>query len=54
MRIPDKILSCVGFMSHDTPQVKYGATGFVVGMAPKSGQGLLFTLWGLVSVEEQS
>jgi hypothetical protein len=39
MRISDKLLNCVGFISHDTPQVKYGATGFVAGIAAERGGG---------------
>jgi len=31
MRLPDRVLNCVGFIAHDTPNAKYGATGFVVG-----------------------
>lgn len=39
MRISDKLLNCVGFIAHDTPQVQYGATGFVVGIAAERGGG---------------
>jgi hypothetical protein len=30
MRVPDRLLKCVGFIAHDTPNIKYGGTGFVV------------------------
>ena len=32
MRIPDRLLNCVGFIAHDTPQITYGGTAFVVGI----------------------
>ena len=32
MRVPDRLLNCVGFISHDTPQITYGGTAFVVGI----------------------
>jgi hypothetical protein len=33
MRVPDKVLKCVGFIAHETPgRITYGATGFIVSM----------------------
>ena len=32
MRLPDRILSCVGFISHDQAEIRYGGTVFVVGI----------------------
>jgi hypothetical protein len=32
MRVSDRVLTCVGFFSYDNPKIKYGGTGFVVGV----------------------
>ncbi len=41
MRIPDRFLSCVGFISHDNPQPEYLGTTFIVGIAGKYGNAYL-------------
>jgi hypothetical protein len=41
LRIPDRMLSCVGFISHDDPRPKYLGTTFIVGIAGKFGNAYL-------------
>src|ERR1051326_44875 len=41
MRIPDRMLNCVGFISHDHPSPRYLGTTFVVGVAGRYGQAYL-------------
>jgi hypothetical protein len=41
MRIPDQLLNCVGFISHDVPTIKYLGTGFVVATKGESGNAFL-------------
>jgi hypothetical protein len=41
MRIPDQMLDCVGFISHDTPTIKYGGTVFLVGTVGTFGNVFL-------------
>jgi hypothetical protein len=41
MRIPDRMLSCVGFISHHNTQPKYLGTTFIVGIAGKYGNAYL-------------
>jgi len=41
MRIPDQAIKCVGFISHDTPTLKYIGTVFVVGVKSPMGGAYL-------------
>src|SRR5579864_2593235 len=41
MRIPDRFLHCVGFISHDNPYPQYLGTAFIVGIAGKYGNAYL-------------
>jgi hypothetical protein len=48
MRVPDRVLQCVGFIAHDTPNPKYGATGFVVAFQDAA---LTFTYYYFVTAK---
>ena len=41
MRVPDRFLTCVGFISHDNPEPRYLGTTFFVGIAGKYGNAYL-------------
>ncbi len=41
MRIPDRLLNCVAFISHDDPTPEYIGTTFIVGVAGKFGNAYL-------------
>jgi hypothetical protein len=41
MRVPDRFLTCVGFISHDNPSPQYLGTTFFVGVAGKYGHAYL-------------
>lgn len=41
MRLPDSVLNCVAFISHDTPEIRYGGTAFVVGIPGRNNNVFL-------------
>lgn len=44
MRMPDQVIRCVGFISHDRPVPDYIGTVFVVGVKAESGGGIYLHL----------
>ena len=44
MRIPDRFLNCVGFVSHRQDQPKYVGTAFIVGVKGKYGNAYLHVI----------
>lgn len=44
MRVPDRILNCVGFIAHESPVVRFIGTGFAVGIKTPLGNWALYLI----------